>query len=399
MSISHETLNVDLDERDGRYHRQELISWWRQERLAEARVLVVGAGALGNELVKNLALLGVGTVLVADLDVVENSNLARCVLFREHDEGSPKAEVVASAAAALNPDVRVIPVVGDVCTSLGLGAYRDLDVVVGGLDNREARVHVNQACWKATVPWVDGAIEGLLGVMRVFVPPHSACYECTMNRQDHKLLAMRRACSLLTRDQMLAGKVPTTVTSASVIAALQVQEVVKLLHRDELEYSFAGRGFVFNGLTHDSYVVTYPRREDCLSHDSYDGPWEPIPEGTSLGGVLARAQAELGAEAVLDFEHDIVVSATCAHCESRVDVRRPLASVSIADATCGTCGRERALELTHSVSADDHPLLGLTPDRLGLPPSDVLTARCGEQRRFYRIGERRPLEVLEDAAV
>ena len=240
-------------------------------------------------------LLGIGTVLVADLDVVENSNLSRCVLFREHDEGSPKAEVVAAAAGALNPDVRVIPLVGDVRTSVGLGVYRDLDLVIGGLDNREARVHVNQACWKAGVPWVDGAIEGLLGVMRVFVPPDSACYECTMNRHDHKLLAMRRACSLLTRDQMLAGKVPTTVTSASVIAALQVQEAVKLLHRDELDYSFAGRGFVFNGVTHDSYVVTYPRREDCLSHDSYEGHWEPVSSEVSLGQLLARAQERLGA--------------------------------------------------------------------------------------------------------
>ena len=79
-----------IDEGD-RYGRLRLIPWWRQEKLAAARVLVVGAGALGNEVVKNLALLGVGTILIIDRDVVEPSNLSRSVLFRLADGGRPKA--------------------------------------------------------------------------------------------------------------------------------------------------------------------------------------------------------------------------------------------------------------------------------------------------------------------
>src|SRR4051794_989267 len=80
---------------DDRYGRLRLIPWWRQERLAAARVLVVGAGALGNEVIKNLALLGVGTTLVIDLDDVEPSNLSRSVLFRAEDGGQPKSDVAA----------------------------------------------------------------------------------------------------------------------------------------------------------------------------------------------------------------------------------------------------------------------------------------------------------------
>ena len=85
---------------DDRYGRLRLISWWRQERLAAASVLVVGAGALGNEVVKNLALLGVGTTYLIDLDVVEASNLSRSVLFRSEDAGQPKAEVAARRAGS-----------------------------------------------------------------------------------------------------------------------------------------------------------------------------------------------------------------------------------------------------------------------------------------------------------
>src|SRR6476619_5693457 len=93
-----------IDEAD-RYSRLRLIPWWRQERLAAARILVVGAGALGNEVLKNLALLGVGTVYVIDLDLVEPSNLSRSVLFRAEDGGRPKAEVAARRAREINPDV------------------------------------------------------------------------------------------------------------------------------------------------------------------------------------------------------------------------------------------------------------------------------------------------------
>src|SRR3954453_15418035 len=80
-----------IDDSD-RYSRLRLISWWRQDRLAAAKGLVVGAGALGNEVLKNLALVGAGTVFVIDFDDVEPSNLSRSVLFRAEDGGRPKAE-------------------------------------------------------------------------------------------------------------------------------------------------------------------------------------------------------------------------------------------------------------------------------------------------------------------
>ena len=88
---------------DDRYGRLRLIPWWRQERLAAARVLVVGAGALGNEVLKNLALLGVGTVYVIDLDAVEPSNLSRSVLFRPRTAARPRPRSPRSAPARSTP--------------------------------------------------------------------------------------------------------------------------------------------------------------------------------------------------------------------------------------------------------------------------------------------------------
>lgn len=395
MTRRHDHLQVDIDAEDGRYHRQELISWWDQARLARAKVLVVGAGALGNELLKNLALLGVGNVVVIDLDSIENSNLSRCVLFREADEGRYKAEVAAEGARALNPALQIGSVVGDVRVDLGLGVFEAADIVLGGLDNREARLHINQSCWKVGTPWIDGAIEGLLGVMRVFVPPASACYECTMNERDHQAIAVRKSCALLTREQMLAGMVPTTATTASVIAGMQAQEAIKLLHRDRIEADFAGHGFAYNGLTHDSYVVTYRYREDCLSHDSYDlTAAESASAAMTFEDLLERAGQHLK-DPVLDLEREIVLAFDCSECGPGDPVRRPVELLSARSAVCPGCGVDRKPRLTHSVSADDEELLALTPADLGLPRFDVITARVGAIRRHFRLeGELDAFEEL-----
>jgi adenylyltransferase/sulfurtransferase len=377
-----------LEDRDDRYHRQSLISWWDQERLRDASALVAGAGALGNELVKNLVLLGVGTIIVADLDQVENSNLARCVFFRESDEGRDKATVVAERAGAVNPDVRIIPVIGDLRLTIGLGVFAAVDVVLGGLDNREARLHLNQACWKTSTPFVDGAIEGLLGVMRVFDPPESACYECTMSSRDHELIAARRACSLLSRDEMLTGKVPTTATSAGVVAAMQAQEAVKLLHRDRIDHDFGGRGFVFNGLTHDSYAVQYPRSDDCLSHDTYDLAGAPRISGSlPLAAVLTEVRRIHGNDVVLETEHELVVAMGCEACGSREVIAAPLSALRAGAAACPTCGEGRRLELTHQIDERHPELLERSARGLGLPRFDVLTARIGLERHHMVLDE------------
>src|SRR5271167_4519430 len=109
MARLSDVIRIDgaASQAEDRFARFRLINWWDQERLAQARVLVVGAGALGNEILKDLALLGVGRVLVADRDRVENSNLSRSILFRERDRGRPKAEVAAERTVEIYPEMRV----------------------------------------------------------------------------------------------------------------------------------------------------------------------------------------------------------------------------------------------------------------------------------------------------
>ena len=180
---------------EDRFARFRLIGWWDQERLAGARVVVIGAGALGNEIVKDLALLGLKNVFVADRDRIENSNLSRSILFRERDCGRSKALVAAERATEIYPDIRVQAFDGNIVYDLGQGIYRWADVILGGLDNREARVAINLATARAGKVWIDGAIERLDGVARVFDPATGPCYECTMGENDWKMLEARRSCA------------------------------------------------------------------------------------------------------------------------------------------------------------------------------------------------------------
>lgn len=371
---------------EDRYHRQQLISWWDQSRLREAAVLVAGAGALGNELVKNLALVGVGRLVIADLDRIENSNLARCVFFEPGDEGRMKATVLAERVADLNPDVEAIPLVGDIRVTAGLALFSEMDVVVAGLDNREARLYVNQACWKTSTPWVDGAIEGLMGVARVFIPPRTACYECTMTERDHELVAARRTCALLTRDEMIEGKVPTTATTASIIAGVQAQEAVKLLHVERLgEPTLAGAGYQYVGLTHDSYVVRYSQREGCLSHDTYDLERATTADPTtSFGTLVDSARRILGDSAILELEHEIVLGGECGRCGFDAPIERVVEALDAGAGLCPSCGNAWRLHFAHAVDAES-PLCDATPCDVGLPPGDVVVARAGLERHFFTL--------------
>jgi adenylyltransferase/sulfurtransferase len=364
---------------DDRYHRQSLIAWWDQPRVAAARVLVVGAGALGNEIAKLLALTGVGATLVCDPDSIETSNLSRTVLFRAGDEGGNKAEVAARRMRELNGDVAAHARPINVVTGAGLGLFLWADVVIGGVDNREARVFINAACARTGRAWVDGAIEGLSGVVRAFSPADGACYECTMNATDRKLLAERRSCAMLARAAIARGHVPTTAVAASIVAAMQVQEAIKLLHGQP---ALLGEGLHLDGLFGEVSRVAYPRRDDCAGHDA----WQPIePLGLASGDVtlaalLDRADAALGDGAVLDLSRDVVTALVCAGCERSSPTRAPLGAVTEADAACPRCGEHRIVETASTVDRSGAVDLSLTPAQLGLPPFDVVVARRGMER-------------------
>ena len=361
----------------------ELISWWEREKVRAARVLVVGAGALGNEVLKNLALMGVGHLFVVDFDTIEAANLSRSVLFRESDARRSKAEVAAARVRALNPEVHVQYLHGDVTSQLGLGVFRRMDAIVGCLDNREARLAVNRYCYWSGKPWVDGAIQELLGLVRVFVPGQGGCYECSLTEAARRDLSLRYSCPLLARQNILLGKVPTTPTIASIIGAMQAQEALKLIHGMPVE---AGKVIHFNGMTNAMHTSAYLPREDCESHWTY-GAIQELParaDRTSLEDLLRVARADLGPEAILDLDQELVLSLHCPNCQTSEPVLRPLSEVTFEDGHCPSCGVLRETELSHQITGSE-TFLHRTLASIGVPALHVVRAHNAREFRFYEL--------------
>jgi molybdopterin/thiamine biosynthesis adenylyltransferase len=387
-SVMSPTLRVaseDLaSESNDRFHRFRLIGWWDQQRLRNAKALVVGAGALGNEIVKNLALLGWGNLLIADMDRIENSNLSRSVLYREADSGAAKSATAAAAAKSIYPQINVQAFDGNVVYDLGLGVFRWADVVIGGLDNREARLAINRNCYRLNRPWIDGAIEQIQGAARVFVPD-GPCYECTMSDLDWRLLQKRRSCNLLSREEMEHGKTPTTPTISSIIAGVQCQEAVKLLHGLP---TIAGKGWVFEGLSSDSYLVEYQRKEECYSHDPLDEIISlPVRSAEiTLAELLREARRLVGDGAALELARDMLEKLVCPSCRREEPVFASLGKVPANMAICPHCPGVRREVVTFYRVRGDEPFLDRTLREIGVPPFDIVIARTPQRAIGLEIG-------------
>ncbi|HYY57964.1 MAG TPA: ThiF family adenylyltransferase [Pyrinomonadaceae bacterium] len=205
-----------------RYSRQILfdgIGEEGQRRLAAARVLVLGCGALGSAQAEALARAGVGRLRIADRDFVEESNLQRQTMFTERDarERLPKSVACAAHVAEINSEVETEALIVDVNQSNIERLIEGSDVVLDGTDNFATRYLLNDACVKHGISWVHGAAVGSYGVTMTVVPNVSPCLRCIFEETPP------------------AGSAPTCDTAGvimpviSIVAAVQVTEALKLL--------------------------------------------------------------------------------------------------------------------------------------------------------------------------
>ena len=271
-----------------------------QKQVSAAHIMVVGCGALGNEVLKNLVLMGVISIVVVDFDVVETGNLTRSILFRKDDAEQKrlKVEVVAERLRQLNPAVKVRTICGDVAYDVGLGLIRQMDVVIGCVDSRWARFCINRLCMRAGIPWVDGGIDGLEGTVRVFSSGKN-CYACNLGPEGLKDLARRMPCSGIIRRQELTGSAPTTSIIASIIGAIEVQEALKLIQKD-FGTSLCGKMLYYDGEHAAFRIADYQAYDDeCPEHEQ----WAPVCQtevrrSSSVHEALQRWAIELNAQEV-----------------------------------------------------------------------------------------------------
>lgn len=154
------------------YARQQLIDGWDQETLEKACLMIVGVGALGCEIAKDFALMGIGKLILVDLDTIETSNLSRQMLFKPGDEGHPKAEVAAERLKEMNPFLEV-DFYFEKLQKLPMSVYEESDVVIAALDNFNARLDLNKICLRLKKPMIEGGTIGFEGHVQIVIPEGS----------------------------------------------------------------------------------------------------------------------------------------------------------------------------------------------------------------------------------
>ena len=152
-----------------RYARHLSLEGWNQDIISSSHVIIVGIGALGCEIAKNLALVGLGKLTLIDMDTIETSNLSRQMLFTDADKGRLKAKVAQEKLGVLNPDIDIIAHTRKF-QELPMGVFEGADVIAGGLDSFNARFALNRLAFDLSIPYVDGAATGFKGNILVIIP-------------------------------------------------------------------------------------------------------------------------------------------------------------------------------------------------------------------------------------
>jgi adenylyltransferase/sulfurtransferase len=221
-----------------------------QVRLMEAKVLLVGAGALASTAAPYLAACGVGTVGIVDSDVVDLSNLNRQVIHSTNDVGRPKVDSARDAIGRLNPNVKVITFPMRLVPANALEIIGGFDVVLDASDNVGTKFLLNDACFFAHKPYIFGGAVGFDGQAGVFFPKEGGpCLRCLFPVPPPQHLAP--SCSQVGVLGMVPGQ----------IGLVQATEAVKLILK--IGTSMIGRFFIYDALRAFFQVVETARRPDC----------------------------------------------------------------------------------------------------------------------------------------
>ena len=218
-----------------------------QQKIAEARVLIIGVGGLGCPAALYLNAVGVGYLGIVDSDVVVESNLHRQVLFGPQDVGVPKVEAARKKLQSLNPGVTINSMDIRVSDKNIAELIRGYDVVLTAVDNFCTRFMVNDACTSCGVPFVEGGVREWQGRVLTVIPGKGPCLRCLFPSAPENPPGER--------EPGVFGVLP------GIIGTLQALEVIKVILKKGSPWE--GRMLTFDGLSGRFHEMTLSRREDC----------------------------------------------------------------------------------------------------------------------------------------
>ncbi|MDD1686457.1 HesA/MoeB/ThiF family protein [Methanoregula sp.] len=227
-----------------RYKRQILLFGEEgQERLKGAHIFIAGAGGLGSPIAIYLAVAGVGTITIVDMDRVDQSNLNRQILHTDRDVGKKKTVSAIAKLREYNPDITI----NAIDTTISAENVRDLvgraDGIVDAMDNYPVRYLLNRTALEKKIPFFHGAIRGFYGQVTTILPGETPCLECIFPKAPPKEVF------------------PVVGVTPGVIGTVQATEVIKYLTKSGKLLS--GRLFIWDGLTSTAEEIAIARNPAC----------------------------------------------------------------------------------------------------------------------------------------
>jgi len=356
---------------------RERLAGYDPDRLRAARVLLVGAGALGNNVAQTLALSGVGETSIVDFDVVELSNATRSPLFPRAVAlgGKRRSKARELAHAVHRTSYADAPVVRYAVTrveALGLGFLRRCDVVIAAVDSFRARAWLADATRLVGVPMVEGGFSGSRGQVSVY-PNDTAeapCYRCLNPATEGGV-----SCSLYARNVAAEGRTPATQSIAALTGAYVAEAVIRLLHPGGSP--LGGKMLTFDVGIGRGAVLSLARDPECPGVHRTIGETTKLsvqakgPAASILGAIPELADPELL------LPHEYLVSAPCTRCGKQVHVGRPEWAV-LEPPACTRCD---------GAASDKPPASLVTASRVRL--GDQLTARAARKLGIA------PMDIVE----
>jgi molybdopterin/thiamine biosynthesis adenylyltransferase len=351
---------------ENRYARHSLITDWSQKSLSDSKVIIVGMGALGNEVARILAMAGVGHLLLCDPDRVEISNLSRTVLFRQSDIGRFKVEAASDHLTKLAPDmnitIRPLPLI----QGIGLAELRDASLVISCLDSRSSRLQLVGRCQLVRAVVIDGGTTPWGGEVRPYLNPDGSCYGCSLTPESRGITDVPWSC-LDTSPQLPEGSaIPSSALVGTWMGSIAVRYLMGL--------SSPNVALVIDIPRMKTTQLKQERDLDCPLHQSLGNVTQiNISHQDSLDAL----RQVLGFDVTPLTWEAVQRKISCTHCgfeESRWGF--PILS------GCPQCG-ERIRP--HTTLELDIAPGDLSLAALGIPPCEILTIRTAEGLKWVEL--------------
>jgi adenylyltransferase/sulfurtransferase len=321
------------------FARQDLVlNQETGEKIKTSKILVIGAGAGGNELLKNLALMGFGNFTIVDFDPIEASNLSRTTLFTKNDIGKSKAEIAANALQQItlhkSPNIKGI---NAKIQDIGKQIFLEHEIVVCCVDTMDARAYINDWCVRLKKPLFEMGFEKFT-IQISFFPneqPTDACLREVIGFGD--FTGTRQSCSKLKMVDTQLAHIPTIQVAAALAGVLVATEIIMFL-KDESRLK--NKVLQYAADYHRILEIEYPQSEKCHLHENvnYEIFKSKLNQKTnSFGDLLTELKEEFNSDFYVNWHEEFIYSMECEGCGKEMMIKKYKSEIYDKERWCPEC--------------------------------------------------------------